>query len=107
MGLGQLIVLNRVQHLREAERRRSIASSDYVRGTYSSSDVLDIGDPRSGVSLGECPYSYGAERSNQKEPKQALRSVSEATREVKANQPGHTTRMTVNRANAMTEPNTY
>ena len=39
-------------------------------------NVLDIGDPRSGISLGEYPRNKRAERSNQKEPKQALRSVS-------------------------------
>jgi hypothetical protein len=70
-------------------------------------NVLNVGDPRPGVSLGEYPHDKRAESSNQEEPKQALGSVSGTTREVKVSQLEHTAGMTVSKANAVKEPGTY
>ena len=70
-------------------------------------NVLDIGDPRSGISLREGPDDQGAECTNQEEPKQALRFVSGAVHEVKENQLERTARMIVSRVNATTVHRTY
>jgi hypothetical protein len=70
-------------------------------------NALDVSDPRPGISLGKGPDDQGAERPNQEEPKQALRFVSGAIREVKENQLERTARMMVSRANATTEHRTY
>ena len=64
-------------HLRETEEREDIISSDCIRESTCWINALDVGDPRSGISLSKRPRDKRADRSNQKEPKQASRSMSE------------------------------
>lgn len=58
---------------------KELGPSDYRREGTRRMNVLNVGDPRPGISFGECPRDKGAERSDQEEPEQALESVSRAT----------------------------
>jgi hypothetical protein len=51
---------------------KGVTSSDCIREGMRGMNVLDVGDPRPGISLSERPCDKRAERSNQEEPKQAL-----------------------------------
>ena len=76
-----------------------------MRGT----NVLNVGNPRPGISLGERPRDDRAERSNQEEPKQTFESVSGTTREIEEGQLERTARTAVSKTNAMNmmESGTY
>lgn len=67
-------------------------------------NALDVVDPRSGVPFAERPYYHGANRSDQKEPKQTLGPVS---RDHLCSQPVRTARITVSKTISQTGPETY
>jgi len=76
MELGPVFFSGLCTTLTGSWMKGGITPSDCIREVTCRMNVLDIGDPRSGISLGECPCNKRAKRSDQKEPKQALRSVS-------------------------------
>ena len=101
--------MGHLQHLREAGGRKGVTSSDCMGEDIRGTNVLNVGNPRPGISLGECPCDNRAERSNQEEPKQTFGSVSETTREIEEGQLERTAWMAVSKTNAMnmTESGTY
>lgn len=86
---------------------KDIESSECIHEGGCKVSILDVCDPRPGISLGERPSDDRTERSNQEEPKQALEAVSGTIRGTKEGEVEHTAGMRISKADAATELGTY